>query len=143
MTQPHHLVFLCVANSARSQMAEGLARASAPEGWTVSSAGSNPGKLNPLATRAMSEIGVDISGQRSKGTDELSLEGADVVVTLCSEEVCPTTPSGVTRVSWPIRDPARTGPDGDQHLDAFRTARAELKERIDDLWDRVTSGSGF
>ena len=143
MTDQHHIIFLCVANSARSQMAEGLARSLAPDDWTVSSAGSDPGGLNPLATMAMAEIGIDISHQRSKGLDQVPLDGVDVVVTLCEEEACPTTPPEVLRLSWPIRDPARPNRDREPHLDAFRAARDELQERITGLWDRVRSGSGI
>lgn len=143
MIDQHHIVFLCVANSARSQMAEGLARASAPADWTVSSAGSDPGRLNPQATMAMAEIGIDISHQRSKGLDQVPLDGADVVVTLCEEEACPTTPPEVLRLNWPIRDPARPDGDREPHLEAFRAARDELQERIAGLWDRVSNGSGI
>ena len=142
MTGQRHIIFLCVANSARSQMAEGLARASAPAGWTVSSAGSDPGRLHPLAMMAMAEIGIDISHQRSKGLDQVPLDGANVVVTLCEEEACPTTPTEVLRLNWPIRDPARPNGDRKPHLDAFRAARDELQGRIPGLWDRL-SGSGI
>src|SRR5512146_3362024 len=86
---PRHLLFLCVANSARSQMAEGIARALAPAGVKVSSAGSAPSRLNPLAVRALAEIGLDISGQRAKGLDQIPPGDVDAVVTLCAEEVCP------------------------------------------------------
>ncbi len=87
--RPRRVLFLCLANSARSQMAEGIARALAPAGVKVSSAGSAPTRLNPLAIRALAEIGVDISGQRSKSVDEIPPSEVDVVVTLCAEEVCP------------------------------------------------------
>ena len=143
MTGRRHIIFLCVANSARSQMAEGLARATAPAGWSVSSAGSDPGRLNPLATVAMAEMGIDISHQRSKGLGQVQLDGADVVVTLCEEEACPTTPPEVLRLNWPIRDPARPNGDREPHLDAFRAARDELQGHIAGLWDRVRNGSGI
>ena len=141
MTDPHHLIFLCVANSARSQMAEGLARASAPPEWIVSSAGSQPGSLHPLGTRAMAEIGIDISNHYSKGMDQVPADAADIVVTLCAEEVCPVTPPRVERLHWPISDPAAGGGGAEDQLEAFRAARADLQHRIRDLWDRITSGT--
>lgn len=141
MTERRHIVFLCIANSARSQMAEGLARATAPPGWTVSSAGTNPGRLNPLATAVMAEVGIDISAHRSKRLDEVSVEGADLVVTLCSEEACPTTPPGVKRLNWALPDPtAAAGPEEEQ-LEAFRTARSEIQRRLAALWPSLDADS--
>jgi protein-tyrosine-phosphatase len=85
---PRHVLFLCVANSARSQMAEGIARSLAPDGVKVSSAGSRPSSVNPFAIRALDEIGIDIRGQRSKAVDEFEPASVEAVVTLCAEEVC-------------------------------------------------------
>jgi arsenate reductase len=116
------ILFLCVANSARSQMAEGLARAMLPAGVEVASAGSAPGRLNPLAVEALSEIGIDISGHRSKPIEDVSPETADLIVTLCAEEVCPFIPGPVQRLHWPITDPV-TAAD-------FRSARDQIKGRI-------------
>jgi arsenate reductase len=94
------IVFLCVANSARSQMAEGLARAIAPAGedYRFFSAGSQPGTLNPHAVRALAEQGIDIAHHRSKGLDDVPLAEADVIVTLCADEVCPFVPGNVQRL---------------------------------------------
>lgn len=122
------ILFLCVANSARSQMAEGLARALLPASFEVVSAGSDPGTLNPLAVRAMSELGIDISDHWSKPLEQVSPDTADLIVTLCAEEVCPFVPGTVQRLHWPIADPA---PAGD--IAAFRTARDEIKARIETL----------
>src|SRR3546814_6829004 len=83
------ILFLCVANSARSQMAEGLTRQILGDRATVMSAGSAPSRVNPYAVEAMAEIGIDISGQRSKPVDDIDPAGVDLVVTLCAEEVCP------------------------------------------------------
>ena len=141
MTERRHIVFLCIANSARSQMAEGLARATAPPGWTVSSAGTNPGRLNPLATTVMAEVGIDISAHRSKSLDEVSLEGADLVVTLCSEEACPTTPAGVKRLNWALPDPAAANGLEEERLEAFRTARSEIQRRLAALWPSLEADS--
>ena len=119
------ILFLCVANSARSQMAEGLARAILPAEVEVASAGSEPGQLNPLAVDAMSEIGIDISGHRSKPLEDVSPETADMIVTLCAEEVCPFISGPVKRLHWPISDP--------KDADAFRIARDQIKGRIEVL----------
>lgn len=141
MTERRHIVFLCIANSARSQMAEGLARATAPPGWTVSSAGTNPGRLNPLATTVMAEVGIDISAHRSKRLDEVSVKGADLVVTLCSEEACPTTPPGVKRLNWALPDPAAADGPEEERLEAFRTARSEIQRRLAALWPSLDADS--
>jgi arsenate reductase len=140
MTHPHHIIFLCVANSARSQMAEGLARATAPADWITSSAGSRPGTLNPLAVRAMAEVDIDISGHRAKGLDDLPLADADVIVTLCAEEECPLTPPHVRRISWAMPDPAGRGDTELEELDAFREARDEIAGRVTEFWGRIAAG---
>ena len=128
------VLFLCVANSARSQMAEGIARRLAPNGWRFLSAGSDPGQLHPLAVTALREEGIDISGQRAKGLDAIDLSQVDAIVTLCAEEVCPVVPGAVKRVHWPLVDPAR--PDAEsRHLDAFRAVRDRLMELVPTLWE--------
>ena len=87
--RPRHILFLCVANSARSQMAEGIARSLAPPGVKVSSAGSSPASVRPQAIQVLKEIGIDISGHQSKGLDSIDAGSVDAVITLCAEEVCP------------------------------------------------------
>jgi thioredoxin type arsenate reductase len=129
------LLFLCVANSARSQMAEGLARRLAPPGVKVYSAGSEPGTLNPLAVRVLTELGVDASGQFSKGLDAIPAGDVDTVVTLCAEEVCPVFPGKVRRLHWPLPDPATAVGDEEARLKAFREVRDELQRRIGMLFD--------
>ncbi len=128
--EPRHVLFLCVANSARSQMAEGLARALAPAGVKVSSAGSQPSKLNPLAVRALAEVGLDISGQVSKSVHDVPPGDVDVVVTLCAEEVCPMFLGKALRVHWGLPDPAHAGGDEAAKLTAFRVVRDELQRRL-------------
>ncbi|GBD31394.1 MAG: arsenate reductase (thioredoxin) [Gemmatimonadales bacterium] len=128
------VVFLCVANSSRSQMAEGLARAKGPAGWRFFSAGSKPAGVHPLAVKAMSEIGIDIGAQRSKGLDQVPIREADVIVTLCAEEVCPVVPGPVSRVHWPIPDPAAVEGTEEARLAAFRAARDEIARRLETLW---------
>ncbi len=128
------MLFLCVANSARSQMAEGLARAMAPAGHQFWSAGSEPGTLHPLAVAALAELGIDISHHRAKGLSAIPFEQVGTVVTLCAEEVCPLVPGSVGRIHWPLADPARVEGSDAERLAAFRAARDELKQRLPALW---------
>jgi arsenate reductase len=132
---PRHVLFLCVANSARSQMAEGIARSLAPAGVSVSSAGSEPSRVNPLAIRALGEIGIDIRSHRSKSVDSISPEGVDAVITLCAEEVCPVFLGKAHRVHWglPIR---RRGRTEEEQLQAFRDVRDELRRRLSIVFGR-------
>jgi len=127
--RPRHVLFLCVANSARSQMAEGIARALAPPGVRVSSAGSAPGGVRPEAVRALGEIGIDISGHRSKGLGEVEGE-VDAVITLCAEEVCPVWLAPSRRLHWGLPDPAAVEGDEGQRTEAFRRVRDELLRRV-------------
>ncbi len=122
------ILFLCVKNSARSQMAEGLARSMAPPGYRFLSAGTDPGTVNPLAIQALAEERIDISTHRSKGLASVSLDEVDTVVTLCAEEVCPLVPGQVSRLHWPLPDP--------KDLPSFRTVRDELRRRLPRLWER-------
>jgi arsenate reductase len=131
---PRGILFLCVANSARSQIAEGLARRLAPPGVRVYSAGSEPGTINPFAIQVLAEAGVDAAAQRSKGLDAVPLDDVDLVVTLCAEEVCPLFPRPVRRLHWPLPDPARAAGSEDERLAAFRTVRDELATRIPALF---------
>lgn len=128
------VLFLCVHNSARSQMAEGLARRLAPPGWTFHSAGSEPGLLHPFAVAALREHGIDISHHRAKGLDAVPLAEADTIVTLCAEEVCPVVPGRVRRLHWPLPDPAAATGDDDTRLKAFRETRDRLTELLPTLW---------
>ena len=132
--------FLCVANSARSQMAEGMARAMAPRSVEVMSAGSAPSQLNPLAVEALAEVALDISTQKSTSTGGLPSD-LDVVVTLCAEEVCPAVLGDVTRLHWPIDDPA--GHDGEDHatqLARFREARELIRNELRVFFERLEAG---
>jgi arsenate reductase len=128
--RPKHILFLCVANSARSQMAEGIARSLAPQGVRVSSAGSSPAPVRPQAIRVLNEIGIDISGHRSKGVESIDAGSVDAVITLCAEEVCPVFLGKAHRVHWGLPDPAGiTGPE-ESRLNAFRSVRDELLRRL-------------
>jgi arsenate reductase len=127
-----NILFLCVANSARSQMAEGLARSIMP--WaTVSSAGSAPTRVNPYAVRAMEELGISIAAHASTSVDQVDASAIDVVVTLCAEEVCPMLLSSARRVHWPTDDPdsKRPGLPDVEMMARFRTARDTIRARIE------------
>lgn len=127
---PDHILFLCVANSARSQMAEGIARSLAPASVRISSAGSQPTRVRPQAIRALEEIGLDIRGQSSKGMDQVDGAPPDVVITLCDEEVCPAWLQPALRFHWPLPDPAGAGGSPEEEMQGFREVRDELMERL-------------
>ena len=128
--KPRHVLFLCVANSARSQMAEGIARALAPASEKISSAGSQPSQLNPFAVKALAEVGIDISGHRSKSVNDIPPEDVEAVITLCAEEVCPVFLGKAHRVHWGLPDPAGAGRTDAEQLQAFRNVRDELRRRL-------------
>jgi arsenate reductase len=111
-------------------MAEGLARALVSTSREVFSAGSAPTALNPRAVAVMHEIGIDISGHRSKSIDEIPKERIGTVITLCAEEVCPVFPGTVRRLHWPIDDPTATRGTEAEMREAFRRARDEIRERL-------------
>lgn len=129
------ILFLCVANSARSQMAEGLARARFGDRVAVMSAGSAPSSVNPFAVEVMREVGVDITAQRSKSVDTIDAATVGTVVTLCAEEVCPVVLGAARRLRWPIADPASDDPSRsrDDTLAAFRAARDQIRGRLEVL----------
>lgn len=124
------LLFLCVANSARSQMAEGIARHLAGDRLAVQSAGSAPSRLNPLAVQALAERGIDISAQRAKSVDEIDCEQVGTVITLCADEVCPVWLGGVRRLHWPLPDPAGHDEPEEASLQRFRRVRDDLMARV-------------
>ena len=133
MSQPG-ILFLCVANSARSQMAEGLARAAFGERVRVQSAGSEPPTPNPYAIEVMREMGIDIGAHTSKSVDTIDPASVATVITLCAEEVCPVYLGKARRLHWPIPDPASKEPlPREEMLARFRAARDTLKERIAEL----------
>ncbi|MEO5989593.1 MAG: arsenate reductase ArsC [Candidatus Eisenbacteria bacterium] len=133
---PRVVMFLCVHNSSRSQMAEGFARALAPAGVVVMSGGTEPGGVNPHAVTVMQESGIDISAQRSQHIDLLPWQDADTVVTLCSEAevACPVLRTEVRQVHWPLPDPSLAPPE--RALEVFREVREEIRWRVASLWPR-------
>ncbi|MDC0534339.1 arsenate reductase ArsC [Francisellaceae bacterium] len=122
-----NVLFLCVANSARSQMAEGLAKVLLADVATVQSAGSEPSYVHPDAIAALNELNIDIQDQYSKSIDTINLNEVDYIITLCAEEYCPHVNAKITRLHWPIKDPAH--PENDS-LIGFRKARDEIKAKI-------------
>lgn len=139
----NRILFLCVANSARSQMAEGLARKQLGDRVEVLSAGSRPSTVNPHAVAAMAEIGIDISQHRSKSVDDIDVGSLDLVVTLCAEEVCPVLPGRVRRLHWPIPDPATRDPLPDEEMrQRFRAARDQIEGRLQVLAELIGAPEG-
>jgi arsenate reductase len=125
------ILFLCVANSARSQMAEGLARSRFGDALRVQSAGSDAAGVNALAVKVLAELGIDISGQTSKTVDTIDPATVDTVVTLCAEEVCPVFLSKARRLHWPLPDPTAGGGTEDEQLARFRRTRDEINARLE------------
>lgn len=127
------ILFLCVANSARSQMAEGLARHLLGDRVEVMSAGSRPATVNPWAIEAMAELGIDVSDHHSKSVDEFDLSELDFVITLCAEEVCPVLRGDVEQLHWPVDDPASDGASlgDDEMLARFRRARDRIRQKLE------------
>jgi arsenate reductase len=127
------LLFLCVANSARSQMAEGLARARFGDSVRVQSAGTCAAGVNRLAVKALAEVGIDISGQTSKKVETIDPSTVDTVVTLCAEEVCPVAFSGARHRHWPLPDPTAGGGSEEEQLARFRQTRDQISGRLEDF----------
>lgn len=131
MHPPKDLLLLCVANSARSQMAEGWARSLFGAQMRVQSAGSRPSRVNPYAIEVMQEVGIDLTKHESKSVDTIRPESVDTVITLCAEEVCPLFLGKARRLHWAIPDPASEQPlSREELLTRFRAARDELQRRL-------------
>lgn len=128
--RPRGLLFLCVANSARSQIAEGIARTLLSPDVEIWSAGSRPTRVRPEAIAVLREIGIDISPHRSKAVSEVPASRVDTVITLCGEEECPVFLGGARRLHWGLPDPAAAAEGEPETLDAFRRTRDELRRRI-------------
>jgi arsenate reductase len=126
------IMFLCTANSCRSQMAEGFAKTFGKDIVEVYSAGLMAAGVNRRAAEVMGEFGVDISNQESKEIDETLLKQMDIIITLCghAEETCPRTPPHIKRFHWPIQDPVGTTGTEEEIMKDFRRARDEIKERV-------------
>lgn len=131
-SQMKRILVLCTGNSARSQMGEGLFRQEGGGRYEVASAGTSPTRVRPEAIAVMSEIGIDISGHRSKSVDELTGQHFDYVVTVCdnARDNCPVFPGAAERIHWSLEDPAAVQGTEPERLAAFRRIRDELHDRV-------------
>lgn len=124
------VLILCTGNSCRSHLAEGILRAAAGDLLEVQSAGSRPaGYVHPLAVQVMREIGIDISGHRSKHLDEFRNQPVETVITVCgnADQVCPVFPGQANRYHWGFYDPAKAEGTTEEKLAVFRRVRDEIR----------------
>src|SRR5918992_3810405 len=128
MSERKSVLILCTGNSARSQMAEGLLRHDGGARFEVESAGVSPTAVRAEAVAAMRELGIDITGQRSKSVDEFAGQEFDYVITVCdnARESCPVFPARTERVHWSFDDPAAAPGDFAARLAVFRRVRDEI-----------------
>ena len=126
------VLILCTGNSARSQMAEALLRHEAGDRFEVFSAGTRPSQVRSEAIAVVNEIGVDISGQRSKPVDEFKGREFDYVITVCdnAKESCPVFPANTRRLHWSFEDPAAAQGPEEQRKTVFRKVRDGIHARI-------------
>ena len=137
---PKRILILCTGNSARSQMAEGLMRAALPADARVFSAGTKPSLVRPEAIAVMAELGIDLSGHRSKSVDEFIRQEFDYVITVCdnANEACPIFLGRTKRLHWPFGDPAGvTGSEAERQV-AFRKVRDQIRTKIADWVSSIT-----
>ena len=130
MADKKRVLVLCTGNSARSQMAEGLLRHDGGDRFEVESAGVNPTRVRPEAVEAMREIGIDISGHRSKSADEFVGQDFDYIITVCdnARETCPVFPGRAERIHHSFEDPPAPGAaDPDATMAVFRRVRDEIR----------------
>ena len=129
------ILFLCTGNSARSQMAEGLANHLGAGKVTAVSGGINPGGVNPYAIKALAEIGIDISAARSKNVNVFLGQNFDYIITLCDDarQNCPFFPGKAERLHWDLTDPAGAAGTDEEILNAFRQTRDLIKDKVSEL----------
>ena len=132
MADKKRVLILCTANSARSQMAEGLLRHDAGERFTVESAGTKPSTVRPEAIAVMKEVGIDITSHRSKHVDEFAGQDFDYVLTVCNtaKESCPVFFGKATRLHHSFNDPATVEGSEEKRLGEFRRVRDELRSYL-------------
>jgi arsenate reductase len=126
------VLFLCTHNSARSQMAEGFLRAMAGDRFESGSAGTEKTSVNPLAIRAMAELGIDLGGHTSKLYADVASGAWDYLITVCDDanERCPWVPGSVQRLHWSFPDPSRATGSEEERLAVFRRVRDQIQERL-------------
>jgi arsenate reductase len=129
---PIRVLFVCTHNSARSQMAEGMVRAWGGDRFEAYSAGTEATRVRPEAIQVMREIGIDISGHTSKTVLPFIGESFAWVITVCdaAKETCPVIPGAMEQAHWSIDDPSEVDGTEDERLEAFRTARDTLRDRV-------------
>jgi arsenate reductase len=129
MNEKQRVLILCTGNSARSQMAEGLLRHDSGDLFEVESAGTKPGRVRSEAVQVMREIGIDISGHRSKSVDESAGQAFDYVLTVCdhAKETCPIYPGHSNRLHHNFQDPAAVEGSEEKRLAVFREVRDEIR----------------
>jgi phosphate transport system protein len=134
---PHGVLFVCLRNSARSQMAEAWARKLLPSRVHVWSAGSEPAaEIHPMAVRVMKEVGLDLAGQRPKQLADVPIGDVDTVVTLCADDISASLPSVLRREAWALADPAAITGSAEERAGEFRRVRDELRTRVEGLLKR-------
>ena len=133
------VLILCTGNSARSQMAQGLLRSFGGDKVEVFSAGTSPSIVRPEAIAVMSELGIDLSGHRSKHVREFDGQHFDYVITVCDQanESCPVFPGDTERIHWSFPDPAAVEGSETERLAAFRRVRDSLAETFRDFINRI------
>ncbi len=143
MTTKKRILVLCTGNSARSQMGEGLFRHEGGDGWEIFSAGTKPSAVRPEAIAVMREIGIDISGHRSKSVDEFTGKPFDYVVTVCdnARDNCPVFPGAKQRIHWSLEDPAAVEGSAEIRLASFRRIRDQIHDRVKTFFKQL-NGSG-
>jgi arsenate reductase (thioredoxin) len=126
------VLFLCTGNSCRSQMAEGFLRTLAGDQFEAHSAGTKPSTVNRIAIEVMRELGIDISGQRSKNVVDYVGTHFQYVITVCdnAKEQCPIFPGPCVREHWPFDDPADATGSREEKLAVFRRVRDEIAEKV-------------
>lgn len=141
------VLFLCVGNSCRSQMAEGLLRHMGGEKFEAESAGTIPSPVHPRAVEVMAELGIDISDHRSKHVKEFTGQDFDFIISLCGENNCPTFVGRIgTSLQWPFLDPVGAAGSDNEVLEEFRKVRDAIKNKIEEFAanpDSFASTPGF
>lgn len=144
MTDKIKVLFICIHNSARSQMAEAFLKNIGGDDFEVDSAGLEPGKLNPVVVDAMKELGIDISGNKTKSVFEVYQTGKsfDYVVTVCdiaANERCPVFPGARKMLHWPFPDPSAMNGTYEEKLETTRIIRNAIRNKVVDFVADVTS----
>lgn len=141
MTDKRSIIVLCTGNSARSQMAEGLLKHICEDRYNVFSAGTKPSVVRPEAIKALNEIGIDISGNRSKSIDEFAGKEIDFVLTVCNnaKENCPYFPAKTQLIHHAFEDPVDVEGNEEIRVAAFAKVRDEIKKYLPEFLDQIDS----